>query len=59
MIGDNPISDIRGARDKINAVTLQKTHDGVELGIGINRPDAAFREFGELRQLIARLGDGA
>jgi len=59
MIGDNPISDIRGARDKINAVTLQKTHDGVELGIGINRPDAAFQEFGELRQLIARLGDGA
>jgi len=57
MIGDNPVNDIRGAREKINAVTLQKTHAGVELGEGISRPDAAFQEFGELRRLIARLGD--
>ena len=57
MIGDNPINDIRGAREKINAVTLQKTHDGVELGIGINRPDASFREFGELRRFITKLGN--
>lgn len=57
MIGDNPINDIRGAREKINAVTLQKIHDGVELGTGINRPDSAFQEFGELRRFITKLGD--
>ena len=58
MIGDNPVNDIRGAREKINAVTLQKTHTGSELGTGPNSPDAAFQEFGELRRLIARLGEG-
>lgn len=58
MIGDNPVNDIRGAREKINAVTLQKIHTGSKLGIGPNSPDAAFQEFGELRRLIARLGEG-
>jgi FMN phosphatase YigB (HAD superfamily) len=56
MIGDNPVNDIRGAREKINAVTLQKIHKGAELGTGDNAPDASFREFGELRRLISRLG---
>ena len=55
MIGDNPVNDIRGAREKINAVTLQKTHAGSELGMGLNAPDAAFQEFRELRGLIASL----
>jgi HAD superfamily hydrolase (TIGR01549 family) len=55
MIGDNPINDIRGAKEKINAVTLQKVHEGVELGDGPNTPDASFKEFTELRQLIAKL----
>ena len=59
MIGDNPVNDICGAREKINAVTLQKIHPGTALGIGENAPDAAFNEFGELRHLIARLGDEA
>jgi HAD superfamily hydrolase (TIGR01549 family) len=59
MVGDNPVNDIRGAREKINAVTLQKIHTGTELGTGLNCPDAAFQEFRELRQLIVRLGDGA
>ena len=58
MIGDNPINDIRGAREKINAVTLQKVHQGTPLGIGENAPDAAFSDFGDLRRLIARLGSG-
>lgn len=56
MIGDNPVNDIRGAREKINAVTLQKLHAGVELGVDLNAPDASFTEFGELRKLVARLG---
>lgn len=57
MIGDNPVNDIRGGREKINAVTLQKIHQGSELGTAENSPDAAFREFSELRLLIKRLGE--
>lgn len=55
MIGDSPVSDIRGAKEKINAVTLQKIHDGVELGEGPNAPDAHFKDFKDLRQLLAKL----
>ena len=55
MIGDNPINDIRGAREKINAITLQKFHEGTAIGTGVNQPDAAFESFGQLRQMIARL----
>lgn len=56
MIGDNPVNDIRGAREKINAVTLQKIHDGTPLGLGENAPHASFTEFGQLRRMIARIG---
>lgn len=55
MIGDNPINDIRGAREKINAITLQKLHKGIELGKNENAPDASFNHFSELRKLIKRL----
>lgn len=55
MIGDNPVNDIQGSREKINAVTLQKIHSGVEVGIGISEPDAVFNEFGDLRKLINKL----
>jgi putative hydrolase of the HAD superfamily len=55
MIGDNPINDIRGAKEKINAVTLQKIHDGVELGIDKNAPDASFNEYSELRKLLTKV----
>jgi putative hydrolase of the HAD superfamily len=55
MIGDNPTADIRGARDAIDAVTLQKVHEGVELGRGESAPDAAFASFEDLRTLIRRL----
>lgn len=56
MIGDNPVNDIRGAREKINAVTLQKFHEGTSIGADLNQPDAAFENFGQLRKLIAQLG---
>lgn len=59
MIGDNPINDIRGAREKINAITLQKIHEGVPLGTAENTPDATFYEFGELRRLISNLENKA
>ena len=55
MIGDNPINDIRGSKEKINAVTLQKIHDGVEPGIGPNTPDALFDNFSEIRNLLVML----
>ena len=57
MIGDNPINDIRGARDSIQAVTLQKIHDGVLPGAGPTAPDATFEEFTELRQLLIKIHD--
>ena len=56
MVGDNPVNDIRGAREKINAVTLQKIHAGVEVGTEINTADVTFNNFGELRKMIAKLG---
>ena len=55
MIGDNPVNDIRGGREKINAVTLQKVHAGVEIGTDINTPDATFNNFGELRVMLTKL----
>jgi HAD superfamily hydrolase (TIGR01549 family) len=57
MIGDNPINDIRGARDKINAITFQKLHKGIDVGIGLNLPDASFYEYSELRDLLAKFED--
>jgi HAD superfamily hydrolase (TIGR01549 family) len=55
MVGDNPVNDIRGAREKINAVTLQKFHEGTAIGVDVNQPDAAFESFGQLRKLICQL----
>jgi len=57
MIGDNPVNDIRGARENINAVTLQKIHAGVELATEENTPDGSFKEFAALRKLIVKLSD--
>ena len=55
MIGDNPVNDIGGAREKINAITLQKIHNGVEKGVGVNTPNATFNEFKEVRRLLSQL----
>ena len=55
VIGDNPANDIRGGREAINAVTLQKIHAGIEVGTDINTPDAEFNDFSELRKLLIRL----
>jgi FMN phosphatase YigB (HAD superfamily) len=57
MIGDNPVNDIKGARDKINAVTLQKIHSGVEVGSGVYEADAIFKEYRELRDLLKKIGE--
>jgi len=55
MIGDNPDNDIKGAREKINAVTLQKIHKGIVLGTEESQPDASFAKFSDLRGLLTRL----
>lgn len=55
MIGDNHVNDIQGGREQIQAVTLQKLHDGVVEGTGVTAADATFHEFGELRSLLRRL----
>ncbi|WP_347556210.1 HAD family hydrolase [Robbsia sp. KACC 23696] len=59
MIGDNPVNDIQGARKEINAVTIQKLHDGVVAAEGEDRADATFRHFSELRTFIAQWNRGA
>ena len=55
MIGDNPVNDISGAKETINAITMQKIHAGVEKGIGNSQPDAYFNSYAELRELIKKL----
>jgi putative hydrolase of the HAD superfamily len=55
MIGDNPINDIEGAKNHINAVTFQKLHDGVQEGVGANSPDATFTNFNDLRSFLMSL----
>jgi putative hydrolase of the HAD superfamily len=55
MIGDNALNDIRGAKETIGALTFQKIHDGVVCGKDENEPDAAFKNFKELRKLIELL----
>ncbi len=56
MIGDNPVNDIKGAREQINSVTLQKIHDGVVVGVESCEPDANFNDFHELRNLLKKIG---
>ena len=55
MIGDNAINDIWGAREAIGAVTLQKLNPGLELGRDNYSPDASFRKFSEIRELISQV----
>ena len=55
MIGDNPVTDIGGARKAINAVTIQKVHKGVVVGEAENLPDAVIHSFEELRLFLRKL----
>lgn len=55
MIGEEPRSDIGGARAAVGAIGLQKRHEGVEIfRDGPNSPDLIFDRFGELRELLTR-----
>ena len=55
MIGDHAEHDIAGARRAISAVTLQKVHEGVAIGVGDRQPDASVPDFDSLRALFRRL----
>ncbi len=55
MIGDNPKTDVLGARMAIQAVTFQKIHEGVELGSGDSTPDMAFLDFSAVSDLLQHL----
>jgi len=55
MIGDNPVNDIQGARESIDAVTFQKLHKGIILGKEMSQPDVSFNNFSDLRQFLAKL----
>lgn len=55
MIGDNPKNDIGGAKKAIAAVTLQKVHEGVEIGKDENQPDATLHHYETLRALLRKI----
>ena len=55
MIGDNPTSDIKGARQHMNALSIQKIHNDTPIGTGDCAPDAAFVHYSQLRQLLNKL----
>lgn len=55
MIGDNPLNDIKGSKEALGAITLQKLHQGVNKGEGLEKPDLDFNEFSELRSLLKNL----
>jgi putative hydrolase of the HAD superfamily len=55
MIGDNPETDIGGARKAINAVTIQKIHKGVAIGVDENQPDGVITNFRQVRWLLGKL----
>ena len=53
MIGDHPDKDISGAHNAIDAITLQKIHDGVVPG----RADASFKHYGQLVKFVRELSE--
>jgi HAD superfamily hydrolase (TIGR01549 family) len=52
MIGDNAVNDIRGAREAIGAVTIQKLHGDLKMGEGPNAPDCAVETFSQLSLVL-------
>ncbi len=55
MIGDHPLNDVKGARQAISAITLQKIHTGVSEGSEDEQADAIFHDFSDLRTLLSKL----
>jgi putative hydrolase of the HAD superfamily len=59
MVGDDAEADIRGAREALGAITLQKLHAGVPQGTGDSSPDGLFGDYMAMRKLLGRLGGTA
>ena len=55
MIGDSAKSDIYGSNINFNMTSIQKLHQGVELGKGESAPDLSFNDYYELEKLIKKL----
>ena len=55
MIGDNPESDLAGAKHAVGAITLQKVHAGVQRAADISAIDGEFESFAEIRELVQLL----
>lgn len=55
MIGDNPESDLVGAKHAVGAITLQKVHAGVQRAADTSSIDGTFESFAEIRELVRRL----
>lgn len=55
MVGEDAAKDIGGARVAVDAVGIQKRHEGVSLGDGADAPDAVFDNFHEIRRLLSRV----
>lgn len=56
MVGEEPTSDIGGARAAVDAIGIQKRHAGVAVADeGPDAPDAVFDHFGSLRRLLRDL----
>ncbi len=57
MIGDDASADIRGARESIGAVTFQKIHRGIDIGVDQAQPDVSFGQFKAMTALLKKLND--
>ena len=55
MVGDNPVKDILGAKQSINAITFQKIHSGVEVNTREHAADFMFRNFSQIRRILVKL----
>lgn len=56
MVGEEPNSDIFGARRAVDAIGIQKRHAGVKVyDEGEAAPDAVFDDFSELRRFLRGL----
>ena len=55
MFGDDPIKDIQGSKQAINAITFQKIHSGVKIGTKNSSPDIAFKAYKEICNFVRKL----
>lgn len=57
MIGDNALNDIYGAKQAIQAITIQKVHARIKEGNDEKQPDAVINHFSQLIELLKKLAN--